>query len=220
MSSMMIETSWLPLAFLLRTSRRGPSTAPRRPGRPRRRRRRRHWSLIRPPILYWMPRGGLEPLDQRAPFQVGQHAVQLVGDLLELGQQVLLLLDGLVHLLLGGASVGGVFDSLGLPSSGRHREGQPGRLAAALARRACCSAFSSGGCCDDSRRRSAGSRRRLRLLAGLRLRRLSPCRRRGRCRPSSTCCCSASSPRLRARRLGGLLAAGRRPTASGCRRCP
>ena len=70
--------------------------------------------------LVLQPRGGLEPLDQRAPLEVGQHAVELVGDLLELGQQVLLLLDGLVDLLLGGASSCGLL-ALGLAVQGGHR---------------------------------------------------------------------------------------------------
>ena len=108
------------------------------------------------PVL--QPRRGLQPLDERAPFEVGEHLVQLLGDLVELGEQVLLLRDGLVDVLLGGrfrrlrsrpsrsparvvcGSVSlGVFGLLGLSS---------------------CSSFeaSSGGCWDDSRSTICGTR--------------------------------------------------------------
>ena len=49
-----------------------------------------NWSAIRPATTYCLPRRGFQPLHQRASFEVRQHLVQLVGDLLEFGQQILL----------------------------------------------------------------------------------------------------------------------------------
>ena len=38
-----------------------------------------------------LARRRLEPFDQRAAFEIGEHRVELVGDLFELGQQIALL---------------------------------------------------------------------------------------------------------------------------------
>ena len=43
-----------------------------------------------------LTRGGLEAFDERAAFEIGEHFVELVGDLFEFGEQVALLVDGLV----------------------------------------------------------------------------------------------------------------------------
>ena len=100
---MMSETSWLRLRFLLARARRRRLSAWGRcdpvAATPK---ASSTWSLIRPAIVYCRREAAFSRLTQRAPFEIGEHAVELVGDLLELGQQVLLLLDGLVDLLLGG----------------------------------------------------------------------------------------------------------------------
>ena len=153
MSSMMSETSGSPSPPAA-PARRGPSA--------RRRGDLRHGHAegvadlvaIRPPISYCMPRGGLEPLDQRAPFEVGEHAVELVGDLLELGQQVLLLGDRLVHLLLGGAAT--ALPRLALPASVVTGSVSRGWLGVLLGG-ACWPSSLSGGCCDDSRSTTCGT---------------------------------------------------------------
>ena len=101
------------------------------------------------------PRGGLEPLQERAPLEVGEHAVELVGDLVEFGQQVLLLDDRLIDLFLGGSLVG--LGRAGLAGQRRHRARcSRGRLARCSCSRVCWPALSSGGCCDDSRSTIAG----------------------------------------------------------------
>ena len=90
MSSMISETSWLPFASCSASS---SSTFGGGRGDPGLGHAEGVADLVADPAgdLVLQPRGGLEPLDQRAPFEVGEHAVELVGDLLELGQQVLLL---------------------------------------------------------------------------------------------------------------------------------
>ena len=60
------------------------------------------WSLSRPAIAYCCARGGLESFDERAAFEVGEDRVELVGYLLELGQQIALLGDGFVDGFLRG----------------------------------------------------------------------------------------------------------------------
>ena len=51
------------------------------------------------------PRGRFQALDEGAAFEIGQHAIELIGNLLKFGQQVLLFGDGFVHFLPRGARV-------------------------------------------------------------------------------------------------------------------
>ncbi len=47
-------------------------------------------------------RGGFEPFDQCAAFEIGEDRVKLVGDFFEFGEQIFLLRDRLIDLLIGG----------------------------------------------------------------------------------------------------------------------
>ena len=163
------------------------------------------------------PRGGLEPLDQRAPFQVGQDAVQLVGDLLELGQQVLLLARRPPPSSPRRGS-GGSPRSLLLPRPASSPAACRGVLSPLLAGAACRRAPSRAASATTPCRRPAGRPARASAPSLLRLGRLARLARGpdlaghlGRLAPAR------SRPRSAP---GRPASAGRRPTASGCPRCP
>ena len=218
MSSMISETSWLALPSCSAISSRtfaGPVPATCWPADAE-----GVADLVADPAadLVLEPRGGLEPLDQRAPLEVGEHAVELVGDLLELGQQVLLLARR------------------PRPPSARRAARRASPALALPCQRSSPASVSRGVLLPLLRRR---------LLAGLVVRRLlrrfpvddrgttdggfgfSPASARTACPcppartwPAIIVLVALASRHGHARGLGGLLAAGRRPTASGCPRCP
>ncbi len=130
MSSMISETSWLPLPSRSAISPRtfhavAPTVWPADA--------EGFADLVGDPAadLVLRPRGRLQSLDQRAPLQVGQDAVEFVGDLLELRQQIALLFEGLVQLLLLGSLRRRALGVLWLAHEGRH--GQPLRRRSPLA---------------------------------------------------------------------------------------
>ena len=216
MSSMMIETSLLAFAFLVRHlvehlgRRRADLDRPSTP------KAALTWSLIRPPILYWSREAALSRLTSVLPSRLASTRFSSSAIFSNSASRSCCCLTASSTFSSAGDSSASWL--LGLAVQRRHREGQPGRLAAALGRRLAARPSRPAAAATIPGRRSREFPRAAclssgfgsdgeRLAAGPNLpghHRLVVVRRRRWPR---------SAP-------GPPRAAGRRPTASDCRRCP
>ena len=183
MSSMISETSWLPLPSSSAISPRTfhdpvPTCWPPTP------KVSPSWSLIRPPILYWSREAALSRLTSVLPSRLARTRFSSSAIFSNSASRSRCLLHGLLELLLGGAPAWRRI--LGLAHDGRHRQPLRRRarpwLGGAACRRAACRAASSA---TTPCRRSGGCPARPSTPALLLPR--SACRRRwpGSGRPSA-----------------------------------